>query len=233
MGNAVLTTVKACQLLGLNEPATGTRLSAAFRRAAKAAHPDSDGGNVERFRQVIDAYHLLQKQPSRLDTPAVSPPLKSPPPLISVTPLQALYGGTVSMRWQDRPLLVHVPPGIRTGDRLRLKDIGKVPVIIRPADGMSVLHGDIFTTCRVATRYLRDGGRIELDTPHGPQSAWLVPDMIEPVRLCFKGLGLPARGRRGAGDLFIKLEASDDLPSAAEDMLHRFNRVWTEEAAAA
>jgi len=57
--------------------------------------------------------------------------------------------------------------------------------------------------------------------------------MTAPVRLRLPGLGLPARGKRPAGDLFVKLIPSEELPSAAEDMLLRFTRVWTPQRMAA
>ncbi|MCH4267061.1 MAG: hypothetical protein LKF80_01510 [Brevundimonas sp.] len=148
--------------------------------------------------------------------------------------MQALTGGSVIVKAWGRSLLVHVPPGVRTADRIRLKDgPSLLRVLIRPADGLSVLGADLFMDWPIAPRLMRDGGRIEIDTHAGLQSAWLVPDMVEPVRLRLPGLGLPARGKRAAGDLFVKLIPSDDLPSAAEDMLLRFTRVWTPERMAA
>ena len=240
MGLGAMTTSEACRLLEITSPAAPEQLSAAFRRAAKAAHPDSAGGDVRQFQKIIDAYHLLQKKPAS-PAPAYSapaqatpkPPRPNIPPLLVITPLQALHGGSVTLSIADKHLLVHIPPGIRTGDHVRLEQHGKVPVMIRPADDMSVLRGDLFITRQIDHRFMRDGGRIEIDTHAGPQTAWLVPVMIEPVRLCFKGLGLPARGKRPAGDLFVKLEGCDDMPSASQDMRLRFTRVWTAQAVAA
>jgi curved DNA-binding protein len=57
--------------------------------------------------------------------------------------------------------------------------------------------------------------------------------MAAPVRIRLKGLGLPARGSRTAGHLFVTLTPSSDAPSAAEDLLVRFTRVWTPERLAA
>ena len=48
-----------------------------------------------------------------------------------------------------------------------------------------------------------------------------------------RGLGLPARGARPAGHLFVSLKPSEDAPSAAEDLLARFTRVWTPDRLAA
>lgn len=240
--------INARRLLGLDGPVGAQPLTAAFRAAVKSARPDQPGGDPERFRQVIAAYRLLQAQtlaqtlalpaPAKTDhAPAARPPASpapSLPPLIVLTPMQALTGGSVIVEAWGRRLLVHAPPGLRTADCLRLDGCpGLLRVLICPADGLSVLGADLFMDWPIAPRMMRDGGRIEIDTHAGPQTAWLVPDMIEPVRLRLPGLGLPARGRRAAGDLFVKLVASDELPSAAEDMLLRFNRVWTPERLAA
>jgi len=233
----------ARRLLGLDGPAGPQALAAAFRIAVKASRPDQPGGDADRFRRVIAAYRLLQTETRALPAPrkrsetshaqgARSAPL--PPPLVVLTPMQALTGGSVIVKAWGRSLLVHVPPGVRTADRIRLKDGSSLlRVLIRPADGLSVLGADLFMDWPIAPRLMRDGGRIEIDTHAGLQSAWLVPDMVEPVRLRLPGLGLPARGKRAAGDLFVKLIPSDDLPSAAEDMLLRFTRVWTPERMAA
>ena len=233
----------ARRLLGLDAPAGPQALAAAFRIAVKASRPDQPGGDADRFRRVIAAYRLLQTETRALPAPrkrsetshaqsARSAPL--PPPLVVLTPMQALTGGSVIVKAWGRSLLVHVPPGVRTADRIRLKDgPSLLRVLIRPADGLSVLGADLFMDWPIAPRLMRDGGRIEIDTHAGLQSAWLVPDMVEPVRLRLPGLGLPARGKRAAGDLFVKLIPSDDLPSAAEDMLLRFTRVWTPQRMAA
>lgn len=239
MVTAGLSVEEACRLLKLDAPAAGDALSAAFRRAAKATHPDRDGGDAERFCLVLEAYHLLQRHglaaPDR--APIMPRPLRALPSWLVITPLQAMFGAGVRLEANGAGLLVRVPPGVRSGDHVHLPGyaapMNRIPVLIRPADGICVLNGDLFITARVPHRYLRDGGRIEIDTPLGPKAAWLVPDMVEPVRLCFRGQGLPARGKRPAGDLFVKLEGNEDMSSAAEDMLERFTRLWTAQAAAA
>ncbi len=240
-----LTLENARSLLGLSGPVGAEGLTAAFRAAVKAARPDAPGGDAETFRRVIAAYRLLQAQTLALPAPpgharptSFTPP-PAPAPLLALTPMQAISGGSIRVMVGARTLLVHAPPGVRTGDNIQLKRGAAngrdllLPVLIRPADGLSVLGGDLFMTWAVPQRMMDDGGRIEIMTHAGLRSSWLVPDMVEPVRLRLKGLGLPARGARPAGDLFVKLEASADLPSAAEDLLLRFTRVWTPERIAA
>lgn len=236
MSGDALLIAQAQSLLGVSGPLTPQALSAAFRVAVKAARPDFPGGNVDRFRQVIDAYHLLQNQPLALPAPRHSTPFTAPPPprpTLVLTPLQALKGSEVQVKVGEKIMRVRLPFGIRTNDKVRLKATGDngsdllLPVLIRPGDDLTVLGADLFMDWKVPSRLIDDGGRIEIDTHAGPQHAWLVPDMQQPVRLCFKGLGLPGRSERPAGDLFVRLVASDEQPSAAADMLKRFTQVWT------
>jgi hypothetical protein len=58
-GNADLTT------LGLDRmPPSGTELRLAYRRAAKAAHPDA-GGSADAFHAVVEAFHRLAQADAR------------------------------------------------------------------------------------------------------------------------------------------------------------------------
>ena len=128
---------------------------------------------------------------------------------------------------------------MRTGEHLRLKgaaDDGSdlyLPVLIRTAESLAVLGDDLFMSWPVAERLLSDGGRIEIDTHAGRRPAWLAPGLKEPVRLRLRGLGLPARGSHPVGHLFVALTPAEDAPSAAEDLLARFTRVWTPDRLAA
>ena len=79
---------------------------------------------------------------------------------------------------------------------------------------------------------LRDGGRVEIETHAGPRSAWVTAGMAQPVRLRLRDLGLPARGPRRQGHLFVTLRAEEACPSPARDLLHRFETVWARPLAA-
>ncbi|HST92404.1 MAG TPA: DnaJ C-terminal domain-containing protein [Brevundimonas sp.] len=228
---------EAYALLGLTGPADGPALTAAFRVAVKAARPEAPGGDETRFRRVIAAWRLIQQT---RPTPALAAPVnRGPtPPAVAITPVIALDGGRVEVDWMGRRLAVTVPPGMRTGEHLRLRTGGAdgadlfLPVLIRAAEGLRVMGDDLYMTCTVPSRLLDDGGRLEIHTHAGPRSAWLVAG-CQPPRLRLKGLGLPARGRRPQGHLFVTLEPSSGAPSAAEDLLVRFTRVWTPDRLAA
>ncbi len=233
----VASTREAHALLGLTGPVDGEALTTAFRIAIKAARPDAAGGSEARFRKTIAAWRLLQGQtsPLALEAPAVRP---ASPPVVAIGPLEALNGGLAEVRMGARLLRVRVPAGLRTGEHLRLRAAGVdgsdlyLPVLVRGADGLSAVGDDLYMTCPVSHRVLADGGRLEIETHAGPRSAWLVAGH-QPLRLRLKGLGLPARGSRPQGHLFVTLEPSEDAPSAAEDLLIRFTRVWTPDRLAA
>jgi curved DNA-binding protein len=233
----VASTREACALLGLTGPVEGAALTAAFRIAIKAARPEAAGGSEARFRKTIAAWRLIQRQaaPLALAAPAARPPAA---PVLAISPLDALNGGAVKIRLGGRTLRIHLPAGLRTGEHLRLKAAGAdgndlyLPVLVRSANGLSAIGDDLYMSCSVPPRLLEDGGRLEVETHAGPRSAWLVAGH-QPLRLRLKGLGLPARGTRPRGHLFVTLEPSEDAPSAAEDLLVRFTRVWTPDRLAA
>jgi curved DNA-binding protein len=232
----IVSVEEALALLGLTGPAEGEALTAAFRSAVKAARPDAPGGDDERFRKIIAAWRLIQTPaPLALAAPASPAPVS---PVIAISPLDAVRGGAVEVRLKSRRLRVQVPAGLRSGEHLRLKAAGQagadlyLPVLIRGEDDLSVIGDDLYMTCPVPPRLLEDGGRLEIETHAGPRSAWLVAGH-QPLRLRLRGLGLPARGGRAQGHLFVTLQPSEDAPSAAEDLLLRFSRVWTPDRLAA
>ena len=233
----VASTREAYALLGLTGPADNDALRAAFRTAIKAARPDTPGGGEARFRKVIAAWRLIQQETAPL---ALAAPARSAPalPVVGLSPDAALNGGMVEVRLGRRKLRIRVPAGLRSGEHLRLKAAGEagadlyLPVLVRGDGRLSAVGDDLYMTCPVPPRLLEDGGRLEIETHAGPRSAWLVAG-CQPLRLRLRNLGLPARGARPQGHLFVTLELSEDAPSAAEDLLIRFTRVWTPDRLAA
>jgi curved DNA-binding protein len=233
------TLTEAFAVLGLQGPTDQAELVRAFRLAVKGARPDQPGGDEHRFRQVIAAYRQIQSQgisPVALPAPSLRPPTL---PVVGLTPMQAVAGGEVTVQLGPRTLNVHAPAGLRTGDHLRLKGGAAdgsdlhLPVLVRPGDGLVVLGDDLHMRWGASTRLLSDGGRVEIETHAGLRSAWLTPGLQSPVRLRLRDLGLPARGKHPTGHLFVTLFPSEDVPSAAEDLLARFTRVWTPDRLAA
>jgi len=232
-----LTIAEARTVLGLDGPAQGADLTAAFRRAVKAARPDLPGGDEWTFRRTIAANEVLKRLdgPLALPSPAVRQPA---PATLAISPLEALNGGRALIRAGRKRLRATYAPGLRTGDRLRLKGAGRdgadlyLAVVIRGCGALSAVGDDLHMTAPVTRQQLRDGGRIEIATHAGPRSAWLVPEHPT-LRLRLRDLGLPPRGNRRRGHLFVTLSPVEDAPSAASDLRARFARDWTPERRAA
>lgn len=235
----IVSIYEARALLGLTGAVDRSTLTATFRKAIKAARPDLPGGDETRFRRTIAAWRLLEAQAAKPLALAAPPSRPIALPVVGISPLQALQGGKSTVRFNGRNLRVSLAPGLRTGDQLRLKGAGPdgqsllLPVLIRATDGLSVLGSDLYMTWPTPTRLMEDGGRVEIETHAGLRSAWITPGMTGPICLRLRDLGLPARGPRAAGHLFVTLTRGEDVPSAAEDLLWRFTRVWTPERLAA
>ena len=58
---------EAYEILGLDPGASGDRVRRAYREKVKEVHPDTDGGDEERFKRVAAAYERLTEDDARAD----------------------------------------------------------------------------------------------------------------------------------------------------------------------
>lgn len=215
---------QARALLGLDR-ADAPSPAAAFRAAVKASHPDRPGGDAERFRRVMAAWAVVRA----LEAGPARPLRPASPPVLSLAPLQALRGGAIEPPAGSTARRLRLPPGLRSGETVRAPGADgplRLTVLVRPADGLSLVGDDLYMEWPVSPRRLADGGRIEIDTHAGPRSAWIAPGGGS-GRLRLARLGLPARGSRPQGHLFVTLRPCAETASEAEDLLLRFSRAWT------
>jgi curved DNA-binding protein len=223
-----MTQKDARALLGVGPRATTGDLRRAFRDAAKQAHPDRDGGDEASFRRVVQAYHRLQRVMAPADR-IVQPPATAAEVTadLSIPPLVALNGGGLEHRMPDgRRLRLQLPPGLRTGDRVRAGGM-ELPVVVR-GDGETVVRGDdLWVTVAVDPRTLVEGGRLSLETPLGRRIVWVTRRAGERGLVRLVGQGLPARGRHAQGHLFVRLAPkASAADSAARTLLRRFAAAW-------
>lgn len=222
---------EARSLLGISGPMDADARKSAFRTAIKAARP-APGEDETRFRQLIAAWKLLQAAEAPSPIARV---IAASPPIAVLTPMQALRGGRTVITVEGRAFRTRLPPGLRSGDIIRVKDShGRLtlPVLIRGDDGLSVIGDDIHMSWPVSPALIEDGGRLEIETHAGPRSLWITPGQPS-LRLRVRDLGLPARGERPAGHLFVTLTPSVRAISPTEERLARFTRVWTPDHLAA
>jgi curved DNA-binding protein len=216
----------AREVLGVQADATPAEIRQAFREAAKRAHPDA-GGDEGAFRQVVTAFHRLQDPLDDGLAPPPPRPRATPDPDLEISPLLALEGGDIDHRMPDGELIrITLPPGLRSGDKVRAAG-AELCVYIRAHEGVIVRGDDLWMTVKVAPAVLKKGGRISLDTPIGRRSVWIDRKAAERGLVRVDGQGLPARGRRAAGHLFVRLTAQQGVAdSAALTLLRRFAAAW-------
>jgi curved DNA-binding protein len=216
----------AREVLGVSSASTPAEVRQAFRQAAKRAHPDT-GGDEGAFRQVLDAYKRLQDplDPGLVQRPARARP--TPDPDLEITPRQALEGGDIDHRMPDGQVIrITLPAGMRSGDKVRAAG-AELCVYIRAHDGVLVRGDDLWMTVKVPPGVLKKGGRVSLDTPLGRRSVWIDRKAAERGLVRIEGEGLPARGRRSCGHMFVRLTAAAGLAdSAALSLLRRFAAAW-------
>ena len=232
----------ACALLGLREPVGGEALTAAFRIAAKSARPDQAGGDEDQFRRVIEAYRLLQAlDKARATVPIFSRSQSSPPPkppdapVLEITPAEAALGLTRRMPLaRGRSIGLRLPAGLRTGETVRLAGQGDdgadlmLTVKIRADGPLRVIGDDLWLDWEVDPAVLSHGGRLKVTSPHGEHAVTAPPALPAPYRLRLKDQGLPARGGKAQGHLFLTLKpAAQARPDPVHERLGRFKRTWT------
>lgn len=216
----------AREVLGVGSDSTPAEVRQAFRDAAKRAHPDG-GGDPRAFRQVVDAYHVLQDPLSDRFVQAPARARPTPDPDLEISPRVALEGGDVDHTFPDgRTIRITLPPGLRSGDKVRAGG-AELCVYIRAHEGVLVRGDDIWMTAKVAPNLLKKGGRVALDTPLGRRSIWIDRKAAERGLVRVEDEGLPERGRRPRGHLFVRLSAATSLAdSLTLSLLRRFAAAW-------
>jgi len=229
---SVMSSKNARAVLGVSPAATPAELRRAFREAAKLAHPDRKGGDAARFREVVEAYHLLHEtKPSDrfIQPPATTVRAARPAQddTLPVPPLLAMTGGALEHMLADgRRIKLTLPPGLRAGDKVRAGE-AEFEVAVRGDGEMLVRGDDLWITVPLEPRLLAEGGRIALETPLGRRVVWITKKAGERGLVRLVGQGLPARGRHRQGHLFLRLTAqAGKTDSAARTLRRRFAAAW-------
>ncbi len=156
---------------------------------------------------------------------------------ISVSQLEAARGLTRRLETTGgRTLDVRVPAGSVDGQVLRLKGQGTsglgggaagdalVRIRVIPDFRFRVDGLNVHTETRVTLPEAVLGGRVEIETLHGPLTVTVPPGSNTGTVLRLKGKGLAPPGK-GAGDHFVRLSVV--LPPAPDQDLEAFVRAWS------
>ncbi len=138
----------------------------------------------------------------------------------------------------DEHLKVKVPPGVETGQKLKVRGkgvgmgaaIGDLFVVVNVADHEYFRRRgwDIFCDLPVTYPQALLGAELTVPTVHGPSTIRLPAGTRPGTVLTMKGKGLPrlGKGNRRPGDQFVKvvLEMPSDLSSQVRDQLLALDR---------
>lgn len=238
-GDEIRTARQAREVLDLPTTAGLEETRLAFRAAVRRVHPDR-GGDAEALRRVIDAHRLLVElhdASSSKGSMAVAPPAPRPRPRpvpkplaplsLEISAAMAVLGGARAVRLPDgRRGRLKLPPGLRSGDTVRLATrSGPILMSVTFAKGEYEVRGDdLWADLPVSPHQLEDGGVVEVDTLQGRRSVGVAPGATV---LRLQGQGLPPRGERPQGHLFLRLIADPSLGRIrARDLLRRFTAAW-------
>jgi molecular chaperone DnaJ len=113
---------------------------------------------------------------------------------------------------------VTIPPGVLPGDELRLKGEGYAPpsgkgrsgdlhlrIQLRPHPLYTLEDSDILLDRPVSVFILLGGGNISVPSPTGPRDLDIEPGSATSREQDIPGAGIPARGKRAAGKLRVRL----------------------------
>ena len=92
---------------------------------------------------------------------------------------------------------------------------------------MIVRGDDVWMSVKISPATMKRGGRVAVDTPFGRRIVWIDRKAGERGLVRLEGQGLPARGKRPRGHLFLRLAAAASVAdSAALALLRRFAAAW-------
>jgi DnaJ-class molecular chaperone len=132
---------------------------------------------------------------------------------------------------EGRTLDVTIPPGVESGQVLRLKSQGGpgvqggppgdalVELTVRPHQFFRRDGDDIHLDLPISLAEAVDGARVQAPTPSGPVALTIPPGANTGMVLRLKGKGVG-----GVGDQFVKLHIM--LPEPPDEELKKFVRKW-------
>jgi curved DNA-binding protein len=172
-------------------------------------------------------------QPQAKPAPPPEPEKPRAEPPIRISIVEAFRGAERVVRLRDgKKFKVRLPAGLQTGDVVRFGEAGEHRLTIRvePMDKAELKGSDLWLGVGVSAEFLKEGGRIELDTPLGPRKFWV--SRTSAARGLYRAPheGLPARNGRDRGHLFLTFELDPGLnQSPTKSLLAKFASVWAAE----
>ncbi|MGC1309193.1 MAG: J domain-containing protein [Phormidesmis sp.] len=192
-------------------PDSNRSKSAVPERAGQKANQRTDSRSTERTNQRVKRYKTQPASPSRRDAEADL-----------TVPLEKAYaGGRERIRLEDgRSLEVNMPPGMVTGQRIRLKGQGidggnlYLRIEVEPHSYFTLQDGDVYCRLPITPSEAVLGDTIAVPTLNGPINMMIPPSVQSGQRLRLTGKGYPI-GQGLYGDQIVEIEVV--VPTALDD----------------
>lgn len=161
---------------------------------------------------------------------------------ITITFREAYAGTKRTIRHEGRSLEVKIPPGARTGTRVRLAGQGEsgtgasgdlyLQVRVQPDERFRRSGADLHTDVEVELSTAVLGGETEVDTPAGPVVLSIPAGSQPDQRFRLNGRGMPKlRSPEEHGDLYahLKVRLPQDLSDEQRDLFERLAELEQED----
>lgn len=140
---------------------------------------------------------------------------------ITVSLHEAFHGGARSLRLQspqgEQTLEVKIPKGVTSGAKIRLKQHGLLLKINVAKDPRFELDGrNLIAEAKVTPWDAALGVKVDVETMDGAVTMAIPPGTSSGQKLRLKGKGLPASGKKEAGDLFVRVMIQTPKPLTDE-----------------
>jgi curved DNA-binding protein len=196
------------------------------RPAGKAARPEPRPRPAAKPAPAPEAAVETPPEPEAV----VDPPWKGRQPGFRISIVEAFKGCEKMVRIKaGKKFKVRLPGGLQSGDTVRFGQDGEHHLVIEvmPHPGAELRGADLWLRVSVSAEFLREGGRMEVETPFGPRQFWV--SRTSAARGVFRspGDGLPAQGSRARGNLYLKFEPDSSLDQKpSSSLLRRFAAAW-------
>jgi curved DNA-binding protein len=173
----------------------------------------------------------VKPEPPPEPPPPSAKPKADPPIRISI--VEAFRGTDRLVRLTaGKKFKVRLPAGLQTGDVVRFGSEGqhRLTIAVEAMEKAELKGADLWLTVGVSAEFLKEGGRVEIDTPLGGRKFWVSRTSAARGVYRAPGEGLPARSGRDKGHLFMRFELDVSLNrSPSKSLLARFAAVWAAE----
>ena len=151
---------------------------------------------------------------------------------LTITFDEAFHGAARTLQIDDRRIEAKIPPGVRTGSRVRLAGQGAnggdlyLSIEEQPDPRFERRGNDLYTDVDVTFLPAALGGEVRVPTPEGAVALRLPPRSQAGRVFRLKGKGMPVPGGQGRGDLMarIRIALPDNLTDQELDTLREMAR---------